>query len=173
MHTIRSFSLIVAALIALCGQTAIAQEKSVQYLFVQNAHAMSSKGDKLTLHGIGPTTLYFSDRPDRIAGHGTTDELVRTWSAGEDSFAANPPNATLSILGDGAGDFEDVVVELSEPVLSGSELTYTVKVIGDGTLPASGGPSSLFIDIIGRPLTPISYAGVARRTARRTVRRRW
>jgi hypothetical protein len=34
-------------------------------------------------------------------------------------------------------------------------------------MPASGGPASLFIDIIGMPLTPMSYAGVARRTAYR------
>jgi len=47
-----------------------------------------------------------------------------------------------------------------------------VKVL-QGTMPASGGPASLFIDIIGMPLTPLSYAGVARRTAyRRAVIRR-
>ena len=28
-------------------------------------------------------------------------------------------------------------------------------------------PAAVFIDIIGRPLTPLSYAGVARRTAYR------
>ena len=31
----------------------------------------------------------------------------------------------------------------------------------------SDGPAAVFIDIIGRPLTPLSYAGVARRTAYR------
>ena len=113
--------------------------KTVQYLFVQTAHSISSKGDQLTLHGVGPGTLFFSDRPERITGHGATEEWVKTWSEGEDSFSANPPNATLSILG---GD--DVVVELQNPQLVGSKLTYTVKVL-DGTLPASGGASSLFM----------------------------
>ena len=142
--------------------------KTVQYLFVQTAHAISSKGNQLTLHGVGPGTLFFSDRPERITGHGATEEWVKTWSEGEDSFSANPPNATLSILG---GDvIEDVVVELQNPQLVGSKLTYTVKVL-DGTLPASGGAASLFIDVIGRPLTPLSVAGVARRSSRRAVRR--
>jgi hypothetical protein len=29
------------------------------------------------------------------------------------------------------------------------------------------GPASVFVDIIGLPFTPLSFAGVARRTARR------
>ena len=37
----------------------------------------------------------------------------------------------------------------------------------EGNMPAKGGPVSLFIDIIGMPLTPVSYAGMARRTAYR------
>jgi hypothetical protein len=141
-----------------------ASEKKVEYLYVQTAHAVSYQDGKLTLHGVGPTTLFFSDRPDRIAGHGTTEEMVKTWSQGEDSFAADPPNATLSILGDAA--IEDVVVELSKPVLLGSKLTYDVRVL-NGKMPASGGAASLFIDIIGMPLTPYSYAGAYRRAFRR------
>lgn len=148
-------------------QGASEDDKSVQYLFVQNAHSISSEGDKLTLHGIGPTTLFFSDRPQRIAGHGATAELVKDWSEGEDSFANDPPNATLSILG-GEDEIVDVVMVLSDPVLKNDQLTYTVKVL-DGTLPAKGGASSLFIDVIGRPLTPVSAGGVARRTRRRVV----
>jgi len=34
-----------------------------------------------------------------------------------------------------------------------------------GEMPAKGGLVSVFIDIIGMPLTPISYAGAARRRA--------
>ena len=52
--------------------------KTVQYLFVQTAHSISSKGDQLTLHGVGPGTLFFSDRPERITGHSATEEWVKT-----------------------------------------------------------------------------------------------
>ena len=57
---------------------------------------------------------------------------------------------------------------LQAPTLSGNDLTYTVKVI-EGELPAKGADVSVFIDVIGMPLTPVSYAGVARRSYRRAV----
>ena len=144
--------------------------KSVEYLYVQTAHAVTFQGDKMTLHGMSPTTLFFSDRPERIVGHRMTQELVQDWAEGEDSFAKDPPNATLSILESDEGEIEDIVMVLQNPQLKGSQLTYTIKVL-DGKVPSHGGANSLFIDVIGRPLTPVSVAGVARRTTRRTVRR--
>jgi hypothetical protein len=60
----------------------------------------------------------------------------------------------------------NAVVELSEPRLAGRDLSYAVKVL-DGQPPASGGAASLFIDIIGMPLTPMSFAGADRRMWRR------
>jgi hypothetical protein len=47
-------------------------------------------------------------------------------------------------------------------------LTYTIKVI-QGEMPAEGADVSIFIDVIGMPLTPLSYAGVIRHTYRRAV----
>jgi hypothetical protein len=58
------------------------------------------------------------------------------------------------------------VVTIGKPVLKGEDLSYDVKVL-EGNMPAKGAPVSLFIDIIGMPLTPVSYAGMARRTAYR------
>ena len=69
------------------------------------------------------------------------------------------------------GEPQDVVVVLRNPRLDGADLVYDVDVL-DGKKTASGKASALFIDVIGRPLTPLSVAGVARRSARRTVRRR-
>ncbi|WP_242467356.1 hypothetical protein [Thiocapsa imhoffii] len=64
-------------------------------------------------------------------------------------------------------DMEDVVL-LQAPELVGDDLSYQVRVL-EGTLPAAAGAASLFIDIIGMPLTPVSFAGVRRRTCRRAV----
>ena len=50
-------------------------------------------------------------------------------------------------------------------------LVYDVEVL-EGNASAVGEASSLFIDVIGRPLTPLSFAGATRRVARRTARRR-
>ena len=160
----------LALLVGFCASAIGAEEKKVQYLFVQSAHSVTFSGDTMTLHGVSPTTLFFSDRPERIAGHGSTEEYVKNWSKGDDSFAADPPNATLSILGGDEIEIEDVVVTLKDPKLSDGNLSYLVAVI-DGKPPVFGGACSLFIDVVGRPLTPVSVAGVARRTARRTARR--
>ena len=65
------------------------------------------------------------------------------------------------------------VVTLRNPQLTGNDLTYDVTLL-EGSLPETAGPCSLFIDIIGCPLTPMSFAGAARtrRLSRRLLRRR-
>ena len=148
------------------GAPATATHK-VEYLFVLTAGSATLADGELTMGDVNPATLYFSDRPDRIAGHQTTEEFVAGWGEGEDSFASNPPNATLSVLS--GPEPQDVVVVLKEPRLEEGDLIFSVSVL-DGNSEVSGGANSLFIDIIGRPLTPFSAAGVARRTTRRAFR---
>jgi hypothetical protein len=140
--------------------------KQADFLFVQIARSMAfdRSANKLTLEGISPVTLFFSDRPERIAGNMKTKAFVPFWSTGKDSFLKDPPNADLSIL---EGDkLRQVVVVLQAPELKGDSLTYAVKVL-QGDMPAKGAEVSVFIDIIGMPMTPFSYAGVARRGYRR------
>jgi len=133
-------------------------------LYVQNAKSVTLENGKLVLHGVNPSTICFTDRPARLAGHLSTSSFIPLWSEGKDSFLKEPPNATLSIF---SGDkVSDVVVEISNPVLSGSNLTYNAKVL-EGAASVRGGECSLFIDIIGCPRTPFSYAGAARRGFRR------
>ncbi len=142
--------------------------KQADFLFVQNAQGLHYADGKLTLKGVSPTTIMFTDRPERIAGHMATARFVPFWSQGKDSFLSDPPNATLSIIHE--DQVNDVVVELRDPELKGDELSYNIRVL-EGEMPAQGGPVSLFIDIIGMPLTPLSYAGVARRSYRRAFYR--
>src|SRR5437764_6757826 len=140
------------------------QSKKVDVLFVQNAKDMSFGEGKLVLREVNPVTVCFTDRPARMAGHMQTSKLIPLWSQGKDSFLKDNPNATLSIF---SGDnVSDLVVELSNPQLSGEDLTYNTRIL-EGTLPAEGEPCALFIDVIGMPATPMSYAGVARRAYRR------
>jgi hypothetical protein len=138
--------------------------QKVQFLFVQNAKEVSFENGTMTMHGVNPVTVCFADRPERIAGHMPTTRIVPMWKEGNNSFTADPPNATLSIF---SGDkVSDVVMVLRNPRLSGDDLTYDVRSL-EGTPPAQGGACSLFIDIIGMPLTPYSYAGAERRAYRR------
>src|SRR5205809_6469020 len=139
-------------------------EKNVDVLFVQNAKDVTFKEGKLVLQGVNPVTVCFTDRPARLAGHMQTSKFIPLWSKGKDSFLKDNPNATLSVF---SGDnVSDLVVELSNPQLSGNDLTYDARLL-EGTPPANGGACALFIDIIGMPATPMSYAGVARRGFRR------
>jgi len=148
----------------------VTEADEIEALFVQTSHGMTYGDGRLILHTLAPTTLFFSDRPDRVTGHISSQEFVDTWDKGPDNFASNPPNAVLSIFH--TDTVSDIVVELTEPTLTGNQLSYTVTIL-DGEMPAEGGPSALFIDVIGRPLSPVSAAGMHRRDRRedRRVRR--
>ncbi len=122
---------------------------------------------KLTLQRVSQTTIFFTDRPKRLAGHMTTSDFVEDWGVGKNSFADNPPNATLSIFG--KDEIVDIVLTLKNPRLEGGNLVYDIAVLLEDVPPVSG-QSSLFIDPIGRPMSPMSIAGVHRRE-RRHVRR--
>ena len=150
------------------SQDSSTQSDEFEAMYAQVATGMTYQGDQLTLSGIAPTTLYFSDRPQRITGHTTTEEFFDSWGEGDDSFADDPPNGVLSIFSE--EEVNDVVVVLKNPALDGDQMSYQVEIL-DGEMPASGGASSLFIDMIGRPLTPVSVAGVRRRGRRRGRRR--
>ncbi len=164
--------LVVVAWVAVLTGRAVAAEPKpliVQVLFVQNAKAVVFDKGTVTLKGVSPMTIFFSDRPVRIAGHfNTKDEFVPLWDEGKDSFLKDPPNATISIYEKGKVQLKDVVVKLSKPRLKGEDLTYDITVI-EGKVPKKGGACSVFIDIIGLPFTPLSFAGVARRTTARCV----
>jgi hypothetical protein len=93
--------------------------------------------------------------------------MLSLWSEGQNSFLKDPPNATLSAFTPD-GKVVNTVVVLRNPMLSGDRMTYDVTVT-QGNVPASVDGASLFIDIIGMPLTPLSFAGAARRAYRRSV----
>lgn len=147
-----------------------AEDGLVELLFVQKSAGISFDGDALTLVDVDPQTLFFSDRPQDIAGFLSFDELVKLVGEGPDSFKEDPPNATLVVFG--GETTAEVVMELSaSPRLEGKNMIFpSIKII-EGDLPSTGGASALFIDTIGRPLSPVSVAGVHRRHRRRRRRR--
>jgi hypothetical protein len=134
------------------------QLEDMEALFVQTAASMTSDRGTITLRGLSPSTLYFADRPQREVGHMLSRQFVANWAAGDNSFADNPPNAVLSFAEPGDRLPEDAVVVIDDPHLDGDALTYRIKVL-DGSVPAATGPCALFIDPLGRPLSPVSVAG--------------
>ena len=128
-----------------------ASQQKVQLLFVQNSAGVAIDQAKgvLTLKNVSPSTLFFTDRPVRMAGHyHTRDEFLPLWNEGPDSLAKNPPNATLSIVEPGQPDLQNVVVVLRNPRMQGNDLIYDIKLV-EGTLPKAGNAAVLFIDILG------------------------
>jgi hypothetical protein len=127
-----------------------ADEKKAQLMFVQMADDLKADGQTLRLVNVGQQTLYFSDRPVRIAGHVPMADYMKEWTAaaGADNFAADPPNATLSVYEPGSKENKLVVIKISQPVIDGKDLVYNYKLI-EGTMPKAGGATSLFIDWIG------------------------
>lgn len=144
-----------------------ARPQIVPSLIVMNSAGATLEGGKLTLKGIAGNSIVFADRPVRSAGHAPTSVLLDEWNPSyPDSFYADPPNATVSAFGDTEDAVYDAVVVLKNPQMQGADLVFDVDVL-EGSLTGSTGPAAVFIDIIGRPLTPVSFAGAARRTAYR------
>ncbi len=146
---------VVMLSIAACATTPTTSSPSsekAQLMFVQISEDV--KVDPATstfrLVKVNQQTLYFSDRPVRIAGHMNMAAYLNEWTskAGKDNFGANPPNAVLSVYEPGQGDNTLAAVKITNPKIEGSDLIYSYKVI-EGKLPAGGGATALFIDWIG------------------------
>jgi len=143
-----------AALLAGCAGSqapdADAGGSKAQLMFVQTAEDLRIDAARSTLRlvKVNPQTLYFSDRPQRIAGNLKMADYLKTWKEGRDNFGADPPNATLSVFEPGRADQTLVVVKITKPVVDGADLLYTYKIV-EGTMPANGGATSLFIDWYG------------------------
>lgn len=169
---LKIYSAITACIFIFAIGSAMAQENegevhSCNALFVSNAAGMAFDGHILTMKGIDRMITYFCDRPVRFAGRMPIEEVRELVSKGDNNFNDIPPNAALSIFGEG-GKITTTVLHLMKPIVKENEIKYPVKVLL-GKLPKTGGASTMFIDVVGMPVTPGSVAGVKRRTRRRTA----
>lgn len=136
-------------------------DPEADFLFVQVAPSATwaaKSGEDgtfvLTLAGHDGQTVYFSDRPERLVGVGSTQNLI----ANLGFTPADPPNAAIV-----AGE-EVLVVELLNPNYDATTGTLTYEAVPlapenaaeglahlanqqtDADLPSDLGPASLFID---------------------------
>jgi hypothetical protein len=117
----------------------------VPSLAVLNSKGATLQGSKLTLSDVSPNSIVFADRPVRAAGHVLTSEFIKQWDVGNNSFAKDPPNATISVMSSDGTSVKDAVVVLKSPKLEGDQLSFEVSVL-EGDLANATGPASLFID---------------------------
>lgn len=144
-------ALMAAAILLSAGlNPAGAAQDKVQLMFVQSAESFKADANTLRLINASPQTIYFSDRPVRVAGHITMPAYLEEWTAaaGPNNFSSDPPNATLSVYEAGQESNTLTIVEISEPVVDGKDLVYHYKLI-EGKVPSAGGATALFIDWIG------------------------
>ncbi len=127
------------------GQTQSAKGAMIPSLAVINSRSATLQGNVLTMTDVGLNSIVFADRPFRAAGHVLTKDFLKEWDEGSDSFAKDPPNATISVLSAEGDAVEDAVVVLKSPKLDGGKLTFEVSVL-EGGLSKATGPASLFID---------------------------
>lgn len=161
---------------AFVGQAALAHDEGTPspmagemtaYLFVQSGFEsgtldQATEGVQswlLTLQGAPAQTVFFSDRPARIAGAISTERLLELL----DFSADDPPNAALVVESKTGTDV--IVLELTDPVYDAAAgtLTYIAKILDADQLEQSGygfatdplgpdnypkefGAASLFID---------------------------
>jgi hypothetical protein len=114
-------------------------------LAVINSRGATLEGNTLTMNDVSSNSIVFADRPVRAAGHVLTKDFLKEWDEGGDSFAHDPPNATISVLGADGASVQDAVVVLKSPKLDSDKLTFEVSVL-EGGLSKATGPASLFID---------------------------
>jgi hypothetical protein len=147
-------------------------------LGVVNATGGTYDGDALTLTGVTPNGIWFTDRPTRRAGTTPIDDYLPLFFTEDD-----PPNAAIEVATDDDGA-DVAVVELTDPEWDAEtgELTFTATRIAepgddlavthpgladhiaraDDTLPTSFGSTALFIDTgarSGEAETPDETAG--------------
>lgn len=117
--------------------------KNTSWLFISTANRLSFDGTTVTLSEVSPQIVMFADRPRRVADAEPLQAFVDGWTKGSQSFLSDPPNAGFTVWADGA--YRVSVMELSDPVYDGQNLSFKVKAV-EGQLPKSGEQTSVFID---------------------------
>ena len=145
---IRIFAFLGAIIFALSPVLASAQNyppvaEEPTYEYVQQAAAMTYDGTTLTLEGVAPSTIFFSDRPYRLSGQVDAATFAKLWDSPSGPFSRVPPNAAISVLG--ATGYSPAIVELTSASTDGNNMKYGIKVIS-GTVPANAEGIALFVD---------------------------
>ncbi|MEX2256467.1 MAG: hypothetical protein WEC34_13590 [Acidimicrobiia bacterium] len=126
--------LLIVALATVAGSaTAWGKEprtRKAEVLFVlegQQAWTETSNDGELelTIAGIDPAALFFSDRPARNAGTILSSELFEGWDALD--FEEDPPNAAI-VMQEGPAGRRPTAVELGSPRYDAAAATVTLPL---------------------------------------------
>lgn len=159
----RQFWSLLFAVLLPCSLLAADKPAKVSLLYVQTAGsgtfepvAGSTNKFRLVLNDVAPSVVYFSDRPNRLAGQVSTEQFLKKIGFGGEL----DPNAAIEI--EAAPSESDLIVAaLSKPAYDARSrtLSYQITVLDtaraglasfskqmDKRLPARFGSVALFID---------------------------
>jgi hypothetical protein len=139
----------IAAFVAAIGLSACASgpvATGPEWLFMQTATSGGYQNGAITLTGVAQT-IAFTERPYRRAKHISNEEFATFWSADGGTFAADPPNASMSY--DINGKTAELVLELNHIRLTGDEIEYEIRILDGNQPPQRFESASLFIDCVG------------------------
>jgi len=161
-----SIAVLLSVLVVACASTpsnTAPKNAAVSLLYVQTASsgtfepvAGSVNKYRLVLNGVSPSVVYFSDRPNRMAGHTSMNDFLKRIG-----FSGKlDPNAAIDIEG-GAADADLIIAALDKPAYDApsATLSYEVSILEtpraglamfskrmDKRLPPRFGAVALFID---------------------------
>ncbi len=143
-----TFAALLLLTLASCGasKSSSTQKGKASYLFVilSNYGKIQQASDgsyQLILnHGDVEKVLAFSNRPYRLEQHLTGESLKTMWSQGSNSFAQDPPNATVII-----NQQLQTIVLLNLNVV-GDQTIFTIRADGPQSLIEQSGVTQMFID---------------------------
>ncbi len=138
---------------ALHAKVTTHKEQKESLLFVLRAEtaviAKEDSGYTLTLEGMDNKVLYFADRPVRLAGFITMDNLMNDWAKGANSFQDNPPNAAFvhgNLKTNDKGMAAAIPLELINPVASENGWMFHLKKLDGAISVGTYNRLTLFID---------------------------
>jgi len=99
------------------------------YLFSVHAKNGYIKKGKLFLNNVGPSVTYFSDRPQRIAGHMDTDKFLMTWR----DRSLRSPNIIISFKDNGV--YADMTLEVGDPLYDGNDISFHILGLLESDVP--------------------------------------
>ncbi len=143
-----TFAALLLFTLASCesSKSSSSQKGKLSYLFVimSNYGKIQQASDgsyQLILdHGDVEKVLAFSNRPYRLVKHDTGEALKTMWSQGSNSFADDPPNATVII-----NQQLQTIVLLNMNVV-GDQTIFTIRADGPQSLIEQSGVTQLFMD---------------------------
>ncbi len=122
------------------------EEPSYLFVIMSNYGVIQQTSDgsyQLILdHGDIEKVLAFTNRPYRLVQHTTGEDLESIWSKGANSFAEDPPNATVII------NQHLQTVILTNMTIQGDKTIFTIQSDGSNSIAPMSGACQVFVDMV-------------------------